>query len=230
MLYLCRAVKEGTDDLQHLLLWGQQAPNVAVALVSEMCHVVWMYLASIAPVDVSVSELSSVCICAGFAFLLKLSQKLLQKTQPCCLAFFLSAVGMLLVKNLLLLLQCVYCDWVFCINLASSCGDGTSSLFPWVVILQAYFFPVLRTWTFLSVKTQTEQWNEHQQNIWCPPDWLWASTAESKSEIRCQFQTCRNFDQNTLYFAFPFPFFVERGRAAAIATYHCFYINSIFVA
>lgn len=46
-----------------------------------------MYLASIAPMDLCVSELSPAYICASFAFLLKLSQKLLQKTQSCWCCF-----------------------------------------------------------------------------------------------------------------------------------------------
>lgn len=95
-----------------------------------------------------------ICLC-WFYFLLKFSEKLNSVRNMLCVAFFLSAVGMLLVQNLLLLLRCVYCDWVLCINFAASCGDRTSSLSGDTPNIP--FFAFVGHELFLSVKTQTEQ-------------------------------------------------------------------------
>lgn len=79
--------------------------------------------AAIAPADLGVIELSPAYLCS-FCFLLKLFQKLMQKTQLWyALVFFVFVVGILLVRNLLLLLRYIYCGQVSCVNLAAKCCD-----------------------------------------------------------------------------------------------------------
>lgn len=121
----------------------------------------------------------------------------------------------------------VYCVWVSCVNLVACCGDAASFMFPWIMVLQTLFAFVGHQ----LLSSQKQNWVCRKNKIFdfqsgCGPA---RQRTILSSDASFSTESCRSFDQNPLYFLSHFPS-SERGRTTATATYHCFYINGVFIA